>query len=111
VKGSKSVVASLWKVDDRATASLMSRFYESLLQQGLSTGAALRAAKLKTMREKQWCAPYFWAGFVLQGEYTNHIAVDNDWWLHPGLVLLAFVVLVSSVVIVFRIRRRQSARA
>ena len=109
--GSKSVVASLWKVDDRATANLMSQFYNSLLQQGMSTGEALRAAKLKTMRETRWRAPYFWAGFVLQGEYTNRIAVDDDPWLHPVWVLLALFVLPLLAVIVFRSRRRRSARA
>lgn len=108
--GSNSVVASLWKVDDRATANLMTHFYESLFQQGMSTGAALRAAKLKTMKEKQWRAPYFWAGFVLQGENTNHIIVDDDWWLHPGWVLLALVVLALSVVIVFRSVKRRFIR-
>jgi CHAT domain-containing protein len=109
--GSKSVMASLWKVDDRATAYLMTRFYESLLQQGMSTGAALRMAKLKMMKEKQWQVPYFWAGFVLQGEYTNHIAVQNDSSLHPGWVLLALLVLLSSGVTVFFRLRRRSARA
>src|SRR4029079_1643095 len=73
--GSKSVVASLWKVDDRATAVLMADFYEAMLQQGMTPSAALRSAKLKMMRDKQWNEPYYWAGFVLQGEYTNHIAV------------------------------------
>jgi len=109
--GSKSVVASLWKVDDRATANLMTSLYESMLKQGMSTGAALRAAKLKTMKEKQWRAPYFWAGFVLQGESTNHIAVEDRSRLHPGWMILAFVVLASSAIVVFRRRRRQSARA
>jgi CHAT domain-containing protein len=109
--GSKSVVASLWKVDDRATSNLMTGFYESLLQQGMSTGAALRAAKLKTMKEKQWRAPYFWAGFVLQGEYTNHIAVEANWWSHPGWVLIASLVLVSPGLIILRRRRRRFARA
>ena len=103
--GSKSVVASLWKVDDRATAKLMTDFYESLLQQGRPTGAALREAKLKMLKEKQWLAPYFWAGFVLQGEYTNRIAVDGAGWLHPGWVLLALLVVLSSGVAVFRLRR------
>ena len=108
--GSKSVVASLWKIDDRATASLMTNFYESLLQEKLSTGAALRAAKLKTMREKQWQAPYFWAGFVLQGEYENHIVVEDDWRPNPGWVLLGSLAL-ASFVIILRRRKRQSARA
>lgn len=109
--GSKSVVASLWKVEDRATADLMTKFYEAMLHEGMSTGAALRAAKLKTMKENQWRAPYFWAGFVLQGEYTNHIAVEHESRLNPGWVVLGLVVLAASVVIVFRRRRRQSARA
>jgi CHAT domain-containing protein len=104
--GSKSVVASLWKIDDRATMNLMQGFYESLLKQGMSTGAALRAAKLKTMKEKQWRAPYYWAGFVLEGEYTNRIAVNDDRWPQPAWVLLALLVLLSSGVVVFRKRRR-----
>jgi CHAT domain-containing protein len=109
--GSKSVVASLWKVDDRATAHLMTGLYESLLQQGMSTGAALRAAKLKTIRESQWRAPYYWAGFVLQGEYTNHIAVEGRSSIHRRWILLALLVLLSSGVIIFHKRRHRSARA
>lgn len=109
--GSKSVVASLWKVDDRATAALMTHFYEALLQEGMTTGAALRAAKIKTMKETQWRAPYFWAGFILQGEYANHITVENNWWRRPGWVILALLVLFSSGVVVLRKRRRRSVRA
>ena len=47
----KSVVASLWKVDDRATAALMRDFYEGMLQKGMTPAAALRSAKLKMMRK------------------------------------------------------------
>lgn len=106
--GSKSVVASLWKVDDRATAALMRDFYESLLQEGMPTAKALRSAKLKMLRDKRWSAPYYWAGFVLQGEYTNRIAVDNSWRRHR--VVLAFsliVIAVGLVVVVLQIRRRR----
>lgn len=109
--GSKSVVASLWKVDDRATAALMADFYESMLQKGMPPAAALRSAKLKMMRDKRWSAPYYWAGFVLQGEYTNRIAVDSNPWLRRGLVLLAFLVLISSGLIVLQRRRRRSFAA
>ncbi len=103
--GSRSVVASLWKVEDRATAHLMRGFYESMLQQGLSTGAALRAAKLQMIKQKEWRQPFFWAGFVLQGEYTNHIAVENNWWRHPGWVLLGLLILLPLGVVVFRRRK------
>jgi CHAT domain-containing protein/tetratricopeptide (TPR) repeat protein len=66
--GSRSVVASLWKVDDRATAELMGYFYEAMLQDGLPPPAALRAAKEAMWRQGRWKHPYYWAAFVLHGE-------------------------------------------
>lgn len=109
--GSKSVVASLWKVDDQATASLMTRLYKSLLQQGLTTGAALRAAKLQTMKEKQWHAPYYWAGFVLQGESVNRIVVEDDTWPRHRWLLLALVISTVLVVTMLVWRRRRSIKS
>jgi len=103
----KSVVASLWKVDDRATAALMSNFYEGMLQKGMTPAAALRAAKLKMMRETQWSAPYYWAGFVLQGEYNNHIAVDHYRWLRRGLIALFLLILIAATLLIFQKRRRR----
>lgn len=105
--GSKSVVATLWKVDDRATAFFMAEFYRALLEEGMTTGAALRAAKLKMMQDKRWSAPYYWAGFVLQGEYTNRITVERHSWFGP-VVLLLSLVLVSSGVILWQRRRSVS---
>jgi CHAT domain-containing protein len=109
--GSKSVVASLWKVDDRATAAFMSHFYESLLQEGMPTAEALRSAKLKMLRSKEWSAPYYWAGFVLQGEYRNRIAVDHS-WRRPHLVLIiSLIVSAVSLIVVLQIRRRRFTKA
>lgn len=68
--GAARVVSSLWKVDDRATAELMKRFYQAMLgEHKLSPSAALRAAQLSLAKEKVWESPYYWAGFVLQGEW------------------------------------------
>jgi len=67
--GAQRVVASLWQVDDLATAELMERFYKGMLKEGLPAAAALRAAQLELMKDKRWSSPYFWAGFVLQGEW------------------------------------------
>jgi CHAT domain-containing protein/Tfp pilus assembly protein PilF len=68
--GASRVVASLWKVDDAATAALMAHFYRCLLQEKLSPSAALRQAQLRTMKQnRRWRSPYYWAAFVLQGEY------------------------------------------
>ncbi len=69
IAGAGRVVVSLWNVNDRATAELMERFYRRLLQQGHPPAAALREAQLAMLREEPWAPPYFWAGFVLQGEW------------------------------------------
>jgi CHAT domain-containing protein/tetratricopeptide (TPR) repeat protein len=109
--GAKSVVASLWKVDDRATAVLMAHFYEAMLQQGMSPAAALRSAKLKMMQDKQWNAPYYWAGFVLQGEYTNRISVDHPWLNTRAVVLsLLTLIVVTGLLIIHKRKRPMSPR-
>ncbi len=66
--GARRVLMSLWPVEDRATAELMRRFYHGMLRQGRSPGVALRAAQESLQREPGWGAPYYWAGFVLQGD-------------------------------------------
>lgn len=67
--GSARVLASLWSVEDRATASLMGDFYQGMLREKLSPSAALRKAQLKMAKNPQWKHPYYWAGFSLQGEW------------------------------------------
>jgi CHAT domain-containing protein len=68
--GTPRVVASLWRVDDAATAELMKRFYEGMLgAKKLRPAAALREAQLAVSGQKRWAHPYYWAGFVLQGEW------------------------------------------
>lgn len=67
--GVPRVVASLWPVEDRATAALMVAFYRQLWREGKSPAAALRAAQLEVRRERRWRDPYFWAGFVLEGAW------------------------------------------
>src|SRR6266511_3832437 len=68
--GAPRIVASLWKVDDRATSELMKRFYQGMLgPEALRPAGALRQAQLTIWKEKQWREPYYWAAFVLQGEW------------------------------------------
>jgi CHAT domain-containing protein len=67
--GAQRVVASLWQVDDLATANLMKRFYRGMLKDGLRPAAALRAAQVEMMNQKRWSSPYFWAAFVIQGDW------------------------------------------
>jgi CHAT domain-containing protein len=67
--GSRRVLASLWKVDDEATSELMTRFYRALFEKGLAPSAALQAAQVELLKTKRWSHPFYWAGFVLQGEW------------------------------------------
>jgi len=67
--GATRVLASLWKVDDVATAELMAGFYKALEQQGLQPAAALRQVQMDMWHRKRWASPYYWAGFQLQGEW------------------------------------------
>ena len=67
--GARGVLVSLWEVEDRATAELMRRFYRGMLKEGRPPAEALRHAQAALRREPGWEAPYFWAGFVLQGDW------------------------------------------
>jgi len=67
--GATRVVASLWKVDDVATADLMGRFYRGMLKEGLRPAAALRQAQTEMQKQKRWTDPYYWAAFTIQGEW------------------------------------------
>jgi CHAT domain-containing protein len=67
--GAARVISSLWEVDSRATAELMTRFYREMLTKKLSPAAALRAAQVSMWQDPRWHSPHDWAGFIIQGEY------------------------------------------
>jgi CHAT domain-containing protein/Flp pilus assembly protein TadD len=67
--GTPRVLVSLWKVDDQATAELMTRFYKLILEKKLSPAQALREAQLQMQNETEWKSPYYWSAFILQGEW------------------------------------------
>jgi CHAT domain-containing protein len=62
-------VVSLWNVNDQATSELMAKFYQKMLKENQRPAAALRAAQVEMWRGSQWQSPYYWAAFVLQGEW------------------------------------------
>jgi CHAT domain-containing protein len=67
--GASRVVASLWSVNDAATAELMVRFYRGVLREGRTPAAALRQAQLGMWRTARWKLPYYWAAFQVQGDW------------------------------------------
>jgi CHAT domain-containing protein len=75
VAGSKSVVASLWSVDDVSTSALMEDFYGQLAR-GESSASALRKAKLDLLAKfGDQLSPYYWAAFIGVGETLGPVQV------------------------------------
>ena len=67
--GARNVIATLWPVDDRATADLMRDFYGEL-RAGRSEMDALAAAQRRALRRAGTGSPFYWAGFVLDGRLS-----------------------------------------
>ncbi|MCP4664490.1 MAG: CHAT domain-containing protein [bacterium] len=81
--GAPRVVVSLWNVSDRATSELMQRFYQHVFgvtdepEGTLLPSAALRAAQLSMLEDQNRRAPFYWAGFILQGEWRGRSCFSN----------------------------------
>jgi tetratricopeptide (TPR) repeat protein len=70
--GVPRVVASLWQVDDSATAELMKRFYSGVLERHEPPALALAIAQASMWKDppsRAWRHPYYWSGFVLFGDW------------------------------------------
>ncbi len=67
--GTPRVLVSLWSLSDQGTAELMRRFYAGVLGRGMDPAAALREAQMSMLAEERWRVPYYWAAFVLQGDW------------------------------------------
>jgi tetratricopeptide (TPR) repeat protein len=95
--GASATVASLWRVGDGPTASLMSQFYGSL-GRGRSRAEALRAAKLHFLRSNsELSSPRHWAAFILNGEGWTPTTPVISWTVlilvSAGLLTLASLIL------------------
>jgi CHAT domain-containing protein len=104
--GAAGVVASLWKVDEDATAELMKYFYAGVFKERLAPAAALRAAQIKMWQSKRRRSPYYWAAFVLQGEYQQALVVDGPEppYVRIAIALFIFLALFGGMYVVRRNR-------
>jgi CHAT domain-containing protein len=67
--GSLRVVASLWSIEDEATAAFMRSFYDALFTQHLPASAALQHAQQAMRKTTKWASPYYWAAFGFHGDW------------------------------------------
>jgi CHAT domain-containing protein len=65
--GTPTILASLWEVDDQATGTLMKTFYDNVMGQGKAD--ALRGAQVALLKDPRYVYPYYWAPFVLVGDW------------------------------------------
>ncbi|MBU3026550.1 CHAT domain-containing protein [Zobellia galactanivorans] len=90
--GAKSLVNTLWKINDKSSVRLMEDFYEGL-SEGKSKTRALRDAKLKYLEstdDELLKHPYYWSAFVVSGDGSP--LSDHSFWWYWGAAILALVV-------------------
>ena len=66
--GARSTLATLWQVSDRSTAELMAKFYQEI-GKGATKAEALRRAQIGLLKQRRYAIPYFWAPYVLVGNW------------------------------------------
>lgn len=109
--GSQAVVASLWDVDDGATAQLMEAFYKEL-SRGRTVAAALATARAMLAAETGTTAPRYWAAFVVIGDGALTVPLAARRAAVPPAVVAALAALgLGGVVAVAAARRRRISKA
>ncbi len=82
--GARSVVASLWPVNDQVTEVLMREFYRALAS-GKPAAAALQKAQERVRQARETRHPYYWAGFVLLGDGATTLPLTpTRFWHRTG---------------------------
>ena len=97
--GARSLVASMWKVEDEATAVLMGSFYH-YLSQGFSKAESLRKAKISLIESEKF-EPRQWAAFVLFGDADTPVGVTTNFSTSPPATLIAALLLAMAIVLIY----------
>ncbi|MDP1815939.1 MAG: CHAT domain-containing protein [Leadbetterella sp.] len=97
--GVQSSVYSLWQVPDKETAEIIIDFYKNLKEGQYKDEALSNAKKTFISKNPLKAHPYFWAGFVVNGN-TEPLEITKYWlWILMGLIGL------SALFLVFRIKK------
>jgi tetratricopeptide (TPR) repeat protein len=100
--GVPAVIATLWPVDDLATARFMRVYYDALAR-GVTAAAALRDAQSALRRDPATADPFYWAGFVLIGEGDVRVALRRR--VDPRLVIAIGVAIAAALLLAGWTRR------
>lgn len=106
--GARSVIQTLWKIDDEPASMMMPLFYHNYLIEKMDKAEALTVAKRQLLRQnKKYAHPFYWAAFTLYGD-TGHS--ENDGASFESLakiIVLCLLILVISILVFRRIRNRR----
>lgn len=101
--GAKSVVVSLWDVNDKYTSFFMKDFYHHL-SEGLNKSDALRSAKLNFIK-KYSANPYYWSAFILSGSHSK-MKLEVASIIKPPYILITLIILLSLIFTLRKIKRK-----
>lgn len=90
--GARTVVSTLWKIEDTATKQLMTDLYRGMKEDGLTPSGALRRAKIRLRNDQRFSSPFFWASFTTEGDFRSfpHFSTRRRWTIFDfGVVLLS----------------------
>ncbi len=112
--GAKSVLATLWKVDDQATQLFMEKFYKRYMS-GESAQKAVRDTQLEFLGSKRYSHPFYWSSFVMIGGNSSdlaqeHIANVEEKELENfaiSLILVTMIILVIALLILVHIKKEK----
>lgn len=105
--GAKSVISSLWSIDDRSTSELVTNFYENLAEDRTKSDA-LRNAKLEYLETHTLseASPYYWASFIVMGDDSQ---IPQSFWTQYNFIIVGFAS-VFLLILIWIFRRRRSTR-
>ena len=101
--GARTVMASLWDVDDASTAEFMTSFYSGLAD-GVPIDAAARAARVAMIKGGRYSHPYYWGAFIVNGRAGETVPIKR----RPGTMLLSLMATVSVLLVATVVLRRRS---
>lgn len=108
--GARSVVSTLWKVDDQATLELMTEFYRLMAEEKRVPAEALRLAQLKLRENPRYSSPYYWAAFTFHGDYSAAPSFPEKSAVSFRMLIAATAIFAAIALIAFLITRRKGRR-
>ncbi len=103
--GAKTVMSSLWKVEDNATLELMKNFYQTLSDEKVTPSKALQEAQIKMWQSGRYKSPFYWAAFTVQGDYKRAPNLSKDFPYTIFLSVIGLALLAFGIFWLYRFRR------